>query len=172
MNRTLLVVDSYDAAALQRIDDNSDPIDILLLARSREWFLRNTEIGRQIDAGTSQVIDLSRLADAAHDLVINCVRTDLAAAPTRRTQRGSIADALAHPNGSLWWYLDAAEWSPFRGVLISRLYNLAIFQLATNSRKYERITVDLQDRPLADVFFDFDAHCLRSKVTLALQHLR
>ena len=147
MNRRLLIVDRYDAPAVDALlaePARAATTDVLLLGMSQAWLRWRrgvTCLAR---------FDPVPLARAAHEAVEEFVTETVAALPSRLVGGTRISDLFGSPAGNLWWYLDVSERGPYRGPLVQWLYRIAMVRAAIDAGRYDEVAAQIADAPLAE----------------------
>jgi len=151
MTRRLLIVDRYDAPALERLARNPGAADwdVLLLGRTNAWFEWRYPSPKP---RPWRLVDPAPFATAAADRVGAFLVDLVARLPGMPLGGTTLHELLASPGGSLWWFLEITEKGPFRGPLVGQLYRAALAALAAERQPYAEVRVSLAERALAESF--------------------
>jgi len=73
---------------------------------------------------------------------------------SRMGKATSLLESLQCDGFNPWWFLEISEKSAYRGLLINRMYDLALVQSILDSGTYQRVWICLEDQVLGRVMRD------------------
>lgn len=164
----LVITDSVPEAWINRVREASGDasvVELLPLGISQDQYrVSHGELldglGKWKFVETAQAINHARSAirEFVPQLMVQVRKGHL-------DDKGSLLDQLQHKGFNAWWFLEISEKSAYRGLLINRLYYLALVQSVINSTAYRKVCLCLDDailsQSLADGLAKLNVDCVR-----------
>lgn len=124
-------------------------VEVLPLGMSQSRY--RTRYGSELEGVRSWVFaDVTRLVPKARAVIRDRVpQLMLQLRSSRLGGKASLLDRFQRRGFNGWWFLEVSEKSAYRGVLINRMYYLALIQSLVASTTYQKVWLCLEDEVLS-----------------------
>jgi hypothetical protein len=167
----LVITDSAPEAWVNPVREASggaSVVEVLPLGISRDQY--RLSHGKLLDGlGVWKFVETTRATERARSAIREFVPLLMVQLRNGRFDgEGSLLDELQHGGFNAWWFLEISEKSAYRGLLVNRLYYLALVQAVLSAATYSKVCLCLDDavlsQSMADGLAKLDITCMRLKV--------
>ena len=151
-SRHLVITDSGPAAWVGRVRDaasSSSIVDVLPLGMSQDRYRARHGSGLE-GLQPWKFADVTREINRARAMIRDCVpQLMMQLRRSRIDGAASFLDQFQRRGFNAWWFLEISEKSAYRGLLINRMYYLALVQSVLDSTTYQNVWLCLEDEVLS-----------------------